>query len=198
MSVLLSTYRTARDLNAAVYALCKDVTERIPTQGTPKVIADSVLLTRKSAELLEDAANQLVELQKALSAAGCMMLVAKGDGEPLQGVFCSASGRPSTACEIPSRSKNPEKYARLCAIMGVADHPLTRIHYPAIKQTITEYLARGLALPPELDEYKQYKEYNLVATERSSSKLDAMATQHQYLISDRSVSSDSVSKQPAA
>jgi hypothetical protein len=182
MSKLLATYKTVRDLHAAAYAVCQQVTQMIPTHGTPKNIADGVLITRKIAELLADTEKEFKKLQTALSAAGCAWLVAKGDGEPLHGGYCSAQGRPATACEVPSRTKDPAKYARLCAIMGVQDHPLARLHYPAIKQAITERLASGKNLPPELAEYKQYNEFNLVATERSGSTLDADATQSQYII----------------
>jgi hypothetical protein len=178
---LLSAYRTIRDTHAALYTLLQNIEQAVPTHGTPKVIADGVLICRKSAELCEDMASQLKRMQGVLSKTGGIMYVAKGDGEPLRGAYATGAIKVSKAVAVPSRSKEPEKYALLCDIMGAPDHPLTRLNFPAIKERISQILAAGENLPPALEAYKQYDDCNLVATERSGSQLETDATQQTYL-----------------
>jgi hypothetical protein len=173
---LLTIYRTIKTLHERLYVDIKAIKASIPKYALPKPLADGALITRKCQELLDDSSKMLGELQQAIEAAGVMVLVQKGDGEPLKGDYASAYGKPAASVTVPSHTKDPAKYQRLCEILGVPYHPLTRLHWPSIKSQLSEILASGDNLPAELNEFKQYTEPRLIATARGN-ELDTAAAQ---------------------
>lgn len=182
MSKLLSAYKSVKQLHDTLYPALQQIRQIVPTHATTKNIADAALMLRKMSELLDDTRKECDKLAGLVSQVGCMMLVTKGTGEPLAGEYATAYGKVSTAAKLPSFSQEPEAYKRLCEILNVPYHPLTRLHWPAIRDAISEHLSNGGTLYPELQPYVQYNETKLIAAERAGGLLDQHAAQIEGLI----------------
>jgi len=188
---LLRLYATIKRLHARSYTAIKGIKAAVPTHATTKAVADAALITRKACELLADLQKQLDDLNETISATGVMMLIAKGTGEPLAGDYCTAYGKPGVSASVPSFSKDPAKYQRLCEVLRVEFNPLTRLHWPSIKQQLSELVEAGHELPAEIKEFQTYPETKLIAKERGGNLLDIAAAQVQGILGENQ--NDSVS-----
>lgn len=177
---MLSVYKTANDVHKAVYLTLKEAKDKLQAESTPENVADNAYLLRKASELFDDAHKEIDKFRKFLDRIGCVMVVEQA-GQNLKGQFATARGDVSTAVQIPSFTENPKEYAELCEYFGVDCTPLTRIHFPAVRDHISELLAQGKNLPPVLAKYKQYQEAKLVATARRGDELDNAVAQAPYL-----------------
>lgn len=177
---MLSIYKTSKDVHKAIYLSLKDAAKKLQAGQTPGEIADAAYLLRKSSELLDDAHKEIDKYRKILDRVGCLMVVEQA-GANLQGEYATARGDLSTSVSLPSFTDDPENYAELCAYFGVGCSPMTRIHFPAVREHITELLSQGKNLPPVLAKYKQYQEAKLVATARRGDDLENVLPQVPYL-----------------
>jgi hypothetical protein len=171
---MLDIYKTCKNLHAKLYVRSQSIIDNIPKVGTPKRLTDLAYVLDKSIEYLEDTIRQLKKAREEINKPGFIMYV-ESAGEPLKGVYASGVGKPGKSVNIPSLSKDPAGYQRLCEIFGAPFHPLTRLHYPAFKEHIAAILAKGENLPPELEEFKQYDIPLLVVKGRADNEIDEHA-----------------------
>lgn len=173
-SKALNLYGRVKQLHALVHEACKELNSIRETMAS-RDIADVALMLRKASDFLDDSRKECDKTYAGFGLTGSMMLIAKGTGEPLQGRYASAYAKPTTAVGVPSYTKEPEAYMAMCAALGVQHHPLTRLHFPAIKEMLTARVAEGGNVPAELANFKQYSEVALVCKEHRDSQLDADA-----------------------
>ena len=168
---MLDIYKTCKNLHAKLYARCITAGDAIPKVGTPMRVADFALILDKSIAYLEDTVKELKKLREKLNRPGFDFYITSA-GEPVEGLYGSGNGKVGKAVNVPSLSKDPAGYQRLCEILGAPFHPTTRLHFPAVKEHITTLLAKGENLPPELAEFKQYDTIEFVVKSRDDDKLN--------------------------
>lgn len=153
-----------------MYEMTQKIEQTAPMLA-PRDIADFAFLMRKAADFLDDAKKACNKAYTALGNAGVDLILQKGDGEPLRGQYASGWHSGKVSVNVPGFDKDPEKYARLCEILGVEAHPLTRLHYPSIETLLSGIVASGQKLQPELAEFKQYSTTTFITKENKDSTL---------------------------
>lgn len=169
---MLEIHKTIKALHEALYKRCQEISGKIPDYATTKNVTDLAYMLDKDIELLNDSRKELERLRDKASDCGCVMLVMKGTGEPLAGQYATASGKPTKAVNIPSFHTEPERYKELCEMFGVPVDPLQRLHYPSLKEHMSNILAEAGQLPPEMDKFATHEKAVLIVKGRADNTLD--------------------------
>lgn len=177
---MLDLYKTAESVHKAVYLRLKTAREQLRTEATPENVADAAYMLRLASDYLDDAHKEIDKFRKMLDSLGCLMIAQQG-GENLKGKYASARGDIKTGCEIPSFSKQPQLYAEMCDYFNVPCDPIVRLHFPAVREHITELLGEGKQLPEVLQKGAMYQEAKLIATKRPGDALEKDAAQSDFL-----------------
>lgn len=168
---MLDVLKTAEQVHKAVYLRLKQAREAVQKSATPENIADAAYCLRVASDLFDDVHKEIDKFRKVIDGIGCLMVVEQCGGN-LQGKYATARGDTKGACEIPSFSKSPTEYAEMCEYFDVPCSPMTRLHFPAVREHISEILSEGKPLPEVIQKHKLYQEAKLVATKRRGDELD--------------------------
>ena len=125
--------------------------------------ADIVYHLKKASEYLDDCRKAIDRLKKVYTASACMLALESGSTAIPPGNVAKGYLKSYTSFKQPSYSKEPEAYNSLCVYLGLEPSPYTRIHFPTLKDHVTELSAKG-ALPKALEPYKQYTETVIITS----------------------------------
>ena len=168
------------DIYARIHHLYNDIADRSSVlkkffahMDDLNSVADMAMLLKESANLLDGARKELEKAESVLANVAMLKAASNGDLEIPEGRYAKARIATRSAVKIPSYSRDPEGYKELCEALGLEFNPLSRLHWPTIKEWISEKIANGEQLHPALEKYRVYNESSLVTTIADGNALTA-------------------------
>lgn len=132
--------------------------------------ADAAYAFRETHKLIDDVRKRLEDLRKLSEKMACVIAAATFDADTIRTDYCSATPDVKPIASVPSRSRQPEEYAKLMSWLGVPeglwstndDHAPIKPHWPGVMEMLDREMRAGRPLPPGIDPNKTYNEYKLV------------------------------------
>lgn len=127
-------------------------------------LADTGFICNHIASLLDDLRKEFTKLGEFAERMACLKGIETLNMK-IQGKLCTAEPELKMSANLPSRSKEPEKYEELCKYLNIPlellDADLIRIHWPGFTEFFTRLQAEGKPTPPGIDVGKTHAHYFL-------------------------------------
>lgn len=158
---LTDVYSDVKQLHTDLYERIKYENEHLENLELSDA-ADQCYMLTQCAERLKSLSIEMEKLRKNLGGAAIIMARESGTMHVPTGKLARAHIKGTVSAKIPSYSKDPEGYQRLCRALGVPFHPDTRLHYPTLKEKMSAIMDEKGELPDELKPFAVYEEVQLV------------------------------------
>lgn len=155
-------YRELREAHGRFKRIAEQIMASVDANMSREELADIAYAARESASLADENRKAWQMLTEKAQRTACILWLQDmtNAGEPIRTEHCTATPDVRVAVRVPSRKKDPERYARLMQWLGVpealytapeGESPAVDLHYMGIVRTATDMLAEGKTLPPELN-----------------------------------------------
>jgi hypothetical protein len=168
---LQDLYRLARELHGEVIRECAAQNARTKSDPRPTELADAAYALREIETFLEEARKKIKSEKEFAEHMACAVTTqVYQTAEAIRTEYCTAKPDVKMVVTVPSRSKDPEKYAAMMEYLEVPrvlwdsgeEHAVVKAHWPGLVAHLDKLQAQGKPLPPGIDPNKTYPNYKLI------------------------------------
>lgn len=168
-------YTKIKAQHEEIYLAVSKLRDRFRVEGDVEVFADGVYAAAECLKFLEDSTKTLKAFKEGLEKITCAIWVKNGQTEAIKTEFCNVTPRLRMMAQIPTKTKDPERYALLMDHLKIprevwdvgedAKSPVS-IHWPGMMDYISTLIEQGKPLPPGLDKASTYAVYKASVTKQ--------------------------------
>lgn len=177
----LDVYRKSSAIHSEMYVMLSKLRDYAQSPQTIEDLTDVTYLLKKSHDLIHDLKKELDGAKTLLERTTCLIAITREQVDKIRTDIVTGSPHLTMGANAPSMKKDPEKFFEFCEAIGVsrevAASDVFRLHWPGMKEYLTELQAKGEPLPAGIDPDKTYPVYTLRCLPARGVDLDEYAGQ---------------------
>lgn len=171
---LKTVYNIVKKSHNEAYPILKQLEGGLQSENKLTELVDIAYAMRECEKLLEDFRKTCKRIQEISGQIACVLAVKEQRVENVKTEYATGTPEVKFAAQLPSKSKNPEQYAKLMTGLGVpnnlwkGDNDVVRPHWPGFRDYLSVLCTLGEPLPDGIDLDKTYPNYQLRLRSRKS------------------------------